>query len=365
MPFLIPQTSSDTPETKTNNISAPNNLQAFGVIDDEGKPDEIAFQFRGSKQLTETTRLVERFTEVKYFEFVSGRWFYGGVLHPHFGHFLTECVHRLVDFIASKDEFDGVVFLKSPWHSNWDYDPLDLDYVRETLVEYFSIPPENILLCDSPLEIEKLVVSPQYHQLGVPVCNKYLRQLGEIETTYMRKYAETTPVQLEEKIFLSRANYIASGRCLGMSAIEDAYKDNGYSIVYPESYSFREQLMLIAGAKEITVEAGSAIHIFDLLGWQKSKLTVLSRRGNDQVYWRNSYGNRVEKGYFFDSLMPIHEYTGHPPGNGHSIINPSQIKAFFQRSSIEITDESAFTVSLREATFKDMNMLNLRLPTEN
>lgn len=350
------------PETQTNNVSAPNTLQAFGVVDDFGRPVETAYQFRSGRQLTEPERLIARYSEYEDYEDLPGRWFYGGVLHPHFGHFITECVHRLVDYTEAANEYDGVIFLKSPQKASFDYDPLALDYVREVLVNLFRIDPQAILLCDRPTRVERLVAIPQHHQLGSPVSRQYLHRLQQIETQYLEEFPSQAPEEFGPKLFLSRSRYIRSGRSLGMTAIEDVYADNGFTILCPETLSFRDQLAVIATASDLVVEAGSAVHILDILGPRKASLTVLSRRGHDSNYWRNAYANRVEKAFFFDAVLPLHNYTGHGPGAGFSLINPQSMRGFLLHHNLLERGDMNFVGALRDATFNDMRMLDICLP---
>jgi hypothetical protein len=158
MPFIVPQAHSWAPDTRTNNVSAPGSMQAFGVVNDAGNADESAFQWRGGRCLADVSRLEARLRDEKVVKKLSGKWYYGGIFYPHFGHFLTETVHRLHSYVTQQNEYDGIIFLKSPKAASFDYEPIDSEFVRFFFEDFFNIDITKIFFCTEFLQIESLTV---------------------------------------------------------------------------------------------------------------------------------------------------------------------------------------------------------------
>jgi|688.fasta_scaffold23536_7 hypothetical protein len=355
MPFIIPQRPSFDASTLDRNICNPTALQAFGVLTDDGEPQQEAFHYRGDRCLTDTISLQKQYIETSSFEQLSGSWFFGGVLFSHFGHFFTESIHRLRSYTENPGEFDGVIFLKSPHSGTFSYNPLDIKYIRAILTEYFNIDREQILFVDSCIEVERLTCFRQEQQLGTTPKIEYVDFLGRLERAYLQNKDEPKG---PEKIFFSRKNYLKAGRTLGMSAIEGVLSENGYLIVSPEDYTIREQFLYIHNAKRVICEAGSALHLFDALGPQKSELVVMSRRGFDARYWRDLYGSRVSRFLAFDKALPMHNYFGTTAGAGHSLYHIELLTAFLKDLGLSF-NQAKLLAEIREAVSHDIKTLNV------
>ncbi len=349
------------PQTREFNISSPPDRQAFGVVDDQGLAVTDAFQCRAGKSLTNAEGLERRFKGQQEWARLDGAWYYGGILYPHFGHFMTESVHRLRGYIENAERYKGVIFLKAPQLGTFDYDPLDFSYVRETFFDYFSLVKDDILVCDTPLEIESLTSVPQQTQLGIPIPVDYLNFLGQLQARYVSKFITDDRPATPDKVFISRHRYLSAGRALGMRAVEEVYEENGFQVFEPERWPLKVQVATMSQASNVTCEAGSAIHLLDILGRQHIGLTVLSRRGLDQTYWYNLYKTRVERMIVFDSVFPIGDYTMTPHDRGHSLIHPQEIMAFMEREHI-VFDRAKFLDRLRYHTSEDMQQMSLCLP---
>lgn len=355
MPFLIPQRPSLEAATRNQNVSNPTALQAFGILSDDGVPVKEAFHYRGGRCLTEAAALHRRYLETTNFERLSGKWYFGGILFSHFGHFLTESIHRLRQYVANQESYNGVIFIKSPHAGTFSFNPLNIEYIYAILTEYFNIPKDRILISDSYLEIECLHCNPQEQQLGGSPDVDYMQFLGRLEKEYLKGRANNPKV---EKIFLSRKNYLRAGRALGMKAVERIFSNNGYFIISPENHTIREQFLFVSDAKKVVCEAGSALHLFDVLGPQRAELVVMSRRGFDAHYWKNLYGNRVSRFFAFDKALPMHSYFGTTAGAGHSLYHTQFLIAFLQEIGLEFNPRE-FISDLRAAVNEDIRSLGV------
>jgi hypothetical protein len=350
------------PQTREFNISSPPDRQAFGVVDNQGRAVTEAFQCRAGKSLTNAEGLERRFKGQQEWTRLDGAWYYGGILYPHFGHFMTESVHRLRGYIEHAERYTGVIFLKTPQLGTFDYDPLDFPHVCDTLFDYFSLSKDDVFICDTPLEIESLTSVPQQSQLGIPISADYLNFLGQLQVRYVAKFmAEEDRPATPDRVFISRRRYLSAGRALGMRAVEEVYEENGYEVFEPERWPLTVQVTTVSQASNVACEAGSAIHLLDIMGKLNIDLTVLSRRGLDRTYWYNLYRPRVKRMIVFDAVFPIVDYTMTPHDRGHSLIHPQEIMAFMEREHI-VFNRAKFLDRLRYHTSEDMQQMFLCLP---
>jgi hypothetical protein len=356
MPFIIPQRPSREISTRNWNISNPAATQAFGVVSEEGEPVQDAFHYRGGRCLTDAAALRKRYEEADSFEKLSGNWYYAGIFYPHFGHFLTESIHRLQCLLSGDNCPDGIIFLKSPMQGSFDYDPLSLPYVQFIFEEFFALDPSRIIFTESFLHIESLEIGEQNSQLGICPDKTYLDFLRSRETDVASRMH--WPQDRDRTIFLSRRQYLKSGRMLGMSAVETALRKNGVEILTPESLTVAEQIRNFREASTLYCEAGSALHILDAIGPQNVDLVVFSRRGFDSNYWKNLYKGRVKSVQVYDLVLPIHAYTRTRAGEGHSLAHPKRLYDFLTRLGLEL-NEKAFFDDLVNATSQDFLDLGL------
>ena len=360
MPYLIPQAHSRSLDTRTNNISAPSSLQAFGVVTDDGAPDPESFHWRGGRCLADEERLRLRYEGAEKFSYLDGKWFYGGIFYPHFGHFLTETIHRIRQYVQSKDSYDGLIFLKSPMKARFDYDPFSFEYVEFFLREFFGLNLSNIRVVDDFMKIEALEIGKLESQLGKCPETPYLRFLKKQETDLSRRlnWSENR----SRAIFLSRRNYLKSGRMLGMSAVENVLSKNGIEIFEPEKSSIQDQIKNLRESKIVYCEAGSALHLLDGIGPQDLDLVIFSRRGSDGNYWKNLYKCRVRSVQVFDNVLPIHAYLGTSAGEGHSLAHPKRLSDFLLRAQLNF-DQQKFITELVHCTNNDLSNLGYNFLT--
>lgn len=115
-----------------------------------------------------------------------------------------------------------------------------------------------------------------------------------------------------DKIYLSRSRFSNYRKEIGEKNVERAFARQGYKIIYPEQYSFEDQLALMQSAKEIVVTEGSCAHnvVFCNSGTkvvilQKSnyfneyQLFINELAGLQVVYVNAHHSVRVHKKYLF------------------------------------------------------------------
>ena len=94
----------------------------------------------------------------------------------------------------------------------------------------------------------------------------------------IREYGEKNiaPAGIK-KIYFSYSKHPAK-RVIGESKVEKFLSDLGYTIIFPENYSFKEQLSLLLGCEEFACTVGSASHNSIFLR-DGTKVTLIPRAG--------------------------------------------------------------------------------------
>jgi capsular polysaccharide biosynthesis protein len=134
------------------------------------------------------------------------------------------------------------------------------DYVTAWL-DLLGITGEHIVFYDPSSErisCDELLVPTIQHN-GCRVS-----PLLRLSVTYLRRLIEEHHSLGQgpygERIFLSRAHFGLSRRLLNRERVEEMAKQAGFTIVYPERLPLLDQIKMLAGAKCLMGEYGSALH---------------------------------------------------------------------------------------------------------
>lgn len=211
----------------------------------------------------------------KPMETLSGTYIYGGVLSSrHFGHFMAECVHRLLPAFAEWGRlpvvFAGYTHLLKPE----DY----FSGIAGEVLHWLGLDRQNVRVLSSRTLVKHLLVQPQASQLGVAPSEEYLNLLGNYVANHPVAGPSLSP---SERIFVTRTGLDKSGGVLGEAYLAHIAESEGYRLIQPEQLSFREQMSVYLEARTAIFSEGSAIHGVELLGPNlfEQTLVMLRRRG--------------------------------------------------------------------------------------
>ena len=198
-------------------------------------------------------------------ERLCGTWLYGGILFNHFGHFFAESIHRLWAWNQVKKNSQGVVFLSPSGASKaWLR-----EYMQDAL-EFYKVPASSIKIVKDIVEVDQLY-------LPLPGSG-----IGMKQPSWYRQYLLPSNVVGQSinsrKVFISRRNFLFSGKVAGLSYLEKMFENRGFEIVFPETLSFHEQLIRLRDARVIVWEESSNIHLLDLLSPIEAKTYLIKRR---------------------------------------------------------------------------------------
>ncbi|MGZ8151557.1 MAG: glycosyltransferase 61 family protein [Methylovulum sp.] len=205
---------------------------------------------------------------------LNGKWLYLGGLHNHFGHFLSESIHRTWAWSRYRDECKGVLFL--PIIDQFKLNNHFPHYSKEVL-SFFGLEKHNITYITELTEVSTLIVPEPGSQLLVPASDEYIQFLSTLE---LHKHLANikTPEAFSPKVFVSRKNYRMKGSVAGLDAFANLLKKEGYFIFCPEKYRLSVQLKVYAEAEKIIFEEGSAVHLLELFDKIKADVLLIKRR---------------------------------------------------------------------------------------
>ena len=198
-----------------------------------------------------------------------GTWIYGGILFNHFGHFFAESVHRLWAWNKLKNNVDGIIFLTA---ANPRVDKLP-NYIKD----YFSlldIPISKVKLERQKAMVERLYLPRPGSQIGVTQSSWYAKDV-------LKNQSESWKISSNgnyRNVFLSRRNFLVSGKISGLTYVEQLLESKGFKIVYPETECLTDQISIIDNAETIVWEEGSNIHLLDIMPAVAAKSFLFKRR---------------------------------------------------------------------------------------
>ena len=204
----------------------------------------------------------------------TGRLFWCGPIVSHFGHQLGEFGGRLL--MASLDRRPGTLLFL---HPDSDKRIEDLLPWQQEWIRYLNPKRKPVLILRGGIRAREMVVVPEHQRLGEAPTPVLLHALTK-QSAHLK--SEST-----DQIFVvSRSRYAKGldrssmrGGVAGEAAFDAWINKQGAQIVYPETIPFRTQLELLHSAKNLIIAEGSALHMLELLGREKSKkIMVIARR---------------------------------------------------------------------------------------
>lgn len=193
-------------------------------------------------------------------EALGGTWIYGGVLRPHYGHFLLESLSRAW-FLRRRPDLpilwhaaNGKAVL-SPWH-------------REVFA-MLGMPEGRMQVILRPTTVERILLP----DVGCVIE----RSLHPVQARALALFPAPAP-RLGRRVWLSRSRLPDSlSKIEGEEALEHRLEAAGWSILHPQTLPVWRQLAAMADAEEIAGFEGSAFHSVLLLDGCRARLTLLRR----------------------------------------------------------------------------------------
>lgn len=180
---------------------------------------------------------------------------YIGFLYEIWGHVLTDDIKRFwflkTDILLKEFEECKLVYIQ-PFDGTISdntiefFEMLGIDFsqfvrIKENTQYKRVIVPDECFFCD---DSEIRYFTTEY------------RQLIQIVRSFSRNYFVKDDTC--EKLYFSHAKY--GCYTIGEEKLEDFFRGQGYRIVYPEDYTFKEQLNMLANCHDFASTVGSCSH---------------------------------------------------------------------------------------------------------
>ncbi|MCQ8279302.1 glycosyltransferase family 61 protein [Acetobacteraceae bacterium KSS8] len=213
--------------------------------------------------------------------------FCGMLQNEHFGHFISESLSRIWAATHLGRNYGSLAFYLR--HINLPIAP----FVEDTL--RLIVPHHQMTIVRVPTRFEAIAVPEQltYGDSGFVYGHPFLRST----LAPLRALRSNDKTLL--KVYVSRSRLDArDGGIIHEKRLDDYFRAEGYSIVYPETLTVRQQFELYNDAQHIIFSEGSALHMYALVARPTQNVYVIWRRErHPQFSWQiQSFGGRAPMG---------------------------------------------------------------------
>tara|TARA_B100000378_G_scaffold40309_2_gene30121 strand:+ start:8 stop:1108 length:1101 start_codon:yes stop_codon:yes gene_type:complete len=209
---------------------------------------------------------------------VKGRYLFAGPVWNHFGHIMTDSLHRLWPLIHNPNQYDGLIFLSVTNLRVPRDGVVKMPQVALDLLTLMGLPSNlPIHFITEPTSIEILDIPEVGCSTKTGLKEPYRPYLQHYQSAIRRKIGNLAN-KVPRKIFYSRSHTLNDGGVIGIQYFEDRLRQQGYVSVVPEEMSLKMQFAFAMEAESIVFEEGSALHITDILNDVGARAFMLRRR---------------------------------------------------------------------------------------
>lgn len=255
------------------------NVLAAGVLDEDGQlvPEGIC-----RTNILDGSRFIPDRNDCQARSHLPGRWLFGGLASPHFGHQITRMLGRL-PWIEDAGSLDGILFAGF----RPDSESAKMRALRDALFAVFGIdlPIRTVF---EPTSIETLIVGPEL--FGEGTGGRAHPQF--VNWSRKRLSIDDTPFNPERRIYVTRSRLAGNaGRIVCEDVLERNLAANGFEIVAPETLPLAKQIELYASAGTIVMADGSAGHVAAFAQRENQRTAVIARRAEGAQFVMNHLGS--------------------------------------------------------------------------
>jgi len=239
---------------------------------------------------------------------LEGSYVYSGPTYSHFGHVMSEMVHRIIPskriFAAGQRETAPMqwLFITARGEAA-GYESLR-PFFKEIL-NFCEIKADSVTLVNRNTVVERLSICEQGSDFGGGPKPGYLDDVREFSEPRLNKLHG--PAEKNAKVYVSRSRLEPRGAMfLGESYIESLLAEEGFTIFYPEEHSFTAQMNVYRKAAVLVFPEGSAIHGTELLGTDMlGQAYMLPRRERHFSIFRKVLEGRAREVHIMDAAPEI------------------------------------------------------------
>lgn len=243
--------------------------------DSRGKPKYLDSNFHSSNTND---------SKIDGSKFHHGTYLYGGFFNSHFGHVLTESIHRLWAF--NINNYDGIVF------SVFSATPRHIPIHTYTPPQWFAqvldvleIPMTSCTFVTDSCTFENLIIPEPGSELSLGIKEWYSPYLENLQHKIWDRTHNLRRNLPDLKLFLGRSHIPLNGSVAGEKYLETLLVDEDYISFKPENYDFLEQLAYLMNARKIIFTEGSAIYPLELMNSLDTEIACIPRRPDNKFFY--------------------------------------------------------------------------------
>ncbi|MGD1713243.1 hypothetical protein [Dapis sp. BLCC M172] len=284
-------------------IQRKNKKWVGGVVFPENMPEIFRHRRGGSSAQLEYMDLqVQVNQQIDNLKFYPGTYIYAGPFHQHFGHALTESIHRLWPFKSNIS--DRIVFAVS-----LEFNAKLINYTPPQwfiqILEILEIPIDKCIWVRKDCIFEELIIPEPGSELALGPKNWYRSYLEKLQQRIFDATHHLRKELGELKLFLGRDHISLGEYTAGEKYLKNLLVNEGYISFQPENYHVLEQIAYLIGAKKIIFSEGSAIYSLELINYLDADIACIPRRAKNRLYYPHIYSkcrNYIVAGNGYDLL---------------------------------------------------------------
>lgn len=221
---------------------------------------------------------------------------YIGPLYNHFGHTMSEFVHRILPSIHL--EFPKKYLLIGELRGKNNKKTNIPSFFREILY-FIGIDEDDIVILNSNGIIESLHVIEQGSDFGGGPKMGYLDHLDRF--TLSRLDAIVGKPWEPRNTYVSRSNILHGGNILGERYIEHLLSQEGYFVMHPEEMPLPDQMQIYRSSRKLVFSEGSSCHGIEFFGNNSlNECHIIERRESHREIFSRIFRGRSR---VFSSLV--------------------------------------------------------------
>ena len=275
-------------------------------------------------------------TDTEEYEIVLGDYIYFGPFYNHFGHTMTEFIHRAIPskFLSTIEKY---ILVATPQHQ-LESDRQVPQFLKE-IFDFLDIPAHSIKIIFRNSEVENLFICEQGSDFGGGPKDGYLAYLDAY--TNLRLDCLVGAVTPTLTTYVSRSKTTGGGNFLGERYVEAQLRDEGIQIFHPQDASIVEQMQMYRASKILIFPEGSACHGIEFFGNNAlQECHILERRLDHREIFARIFQGRAKStstlsGAISISPIIVHPLTREPlPHTGMAYIPAATLLEYFRSKGI-------------------------------
>lgn len=180
---------------------------------------------------------------------------FGGVLIPHFGHMMVDCMSRMWWFIEHRNENRKYVFLQQPGVGEFKF---------KEFFYLLGMKDEQLEIITQPTRFRNIIIPDESCHSLSGTSLKWKSVFDEIVTNVNTNYefAKYSKVYLTRSAFVKKeGDRDGYNEGINEEFYEQFFARRGYKILSPEKLPLPEQIYIIAHADELVCTMGTLSHL--------------------------------------------------------------------------------------------------------